>query len=146
MSRKKIALSSDIIAVIETTNNKMVKFYQISTGKTLNFTVQHTLPIIEIHLNQLEAPLERKLAFLDVNRDLYLTTVHKTEKNVKITTICDSFSWHDKFDILVAIADSKINTFFYPNVVFIDPDLLALTTAVKEVAELGRLPQVVHYS
>ncbi len=78
MSRKKIALSSDIIAVIETTNNKMVKFYEISTGKTLNFTVQHSLSIIEIHLNQLEAPLERKLAFLDVNRDLYLTTVHKT--------------------------------------------------------------------
>lgn len=47
---------------------------------------------------------------------------------------------------MVAVADSKINTFFYPNVVFIDPDLLALTTAVKEVAELGRLPQVVHYS
>lgn len=46
MSRKKIALSSDIIAVIEASNNKIVRFYEIATGKALNFTVEHSLPII----------------------------------------------------------------------------------------------------
>lgn len=39
MSQKKIALSSDIVAVIETTNPKMVRFYEIATGKPLNFNV-----------------------------------------------------------------------------------------------------------
>lgn len=39
MSKKKIAISSDIIAVVESTNAKMVKFYEIATGKPLNFTV-----------------------------------------------------------------------------------------------------------
>ena len=94
MSKKKIAISSDIIAVSESTNPKMVKFYEIATGKPLNFTVEHSLPINEIHLNQVEQSIERKIAFLDVNRDLYLTTVHKTEKNDKVATICDSFQWH----------------------------------------------------
>jgi len=74
-----------------------------------------------------------------------LTTIHKTEKNVKIATICDSFQWHDKFDILIAISDNKLSTFFYPNVVFIDPDIITLSTSVKEVPELGRLPQIIHY-
>ena len=78
MSRKKIAISSDILAVTESTNPKMVKFYEIATGKPMNFTVEHSLPINEINLNQVEQTLERKIAFLDANRDLYLTTVHKT--------------------------------------------------------------------
>jgi len=39
MSKKKIAIASDILAVIEATNNKVVRFYEIATGKLLNFTV-----------------------------------------------------------------------------------------------------------
>ena len=46
MSKKKIAISSDIIAVVESTNPKMVKLYEIATGKPLNFTVEHSLPVI----------------------------------------------------------------------------------------------------
>lgn len=145
MSKKKIAISSDVIAVVETSNPKIVKFYEIATGKPQNFMVEHSLPIIEIDLNQVEQSLERKIAFLDVNRDLYLTTVHKTEKNNKITTICDSFQWHDKHDVLASIADSKLTTFFYPTVSFIDNSLFTLTNSVKEVPELGRLPQISSY-
>jgi hypothetical protein len=57
MSRKKIALSSDILAVVESTNQKMIKFYEVATGKPLNFTVEHTLPVIDINLNQVEQSL-----------------------------------------------------------------------------------------
>jgi hypothetical protein len=57
MSRKKIAISSDIIAVIESTNSKIIRFYEIATGKALNFTVEHTLAVIEINLNQVEQSL-----------------------------------------------------------------------------------------
>jgi len=39
MSKKKIALSPDILAVVEATNNKLVKFFEISTGKPINFTL-----------------------------------------------------------------------------------------------------------
>jgi intraflagellar transport protein 80 len=78
MSRKKISLSGDLLAVTESTNPKMVKFYEIATGKPLSFSVEHTLPISEINLNQVEQTLERKIAFLDANRDLYITTVHRT--------------------------------------------------------------------
>jgi intraflagellar transport protein 80 len=46
---------------------------------------------------------------------------------------------------LVSVADSKLSTFFYPNVAFIDEKLSAMTMTVKEVPELGRLPQVVNY-
>ncbi len=61
-------------------------------------------------------------------------------------TICDSFIWHDKFDILTSISDSKLVTYFYPNVVYIDTDLLEMTILSKEYTELGRLPQILNYS
>lgn len=80
--------------------------------------------ILEINLNQTEQSLERKIAFVDVNRDLYLAPIHKSDKSAKLGVICDSFIWHDKFDILSSISDSKLQTYFYPNVVYIDKSLL----------------------
>ena len=94
MSKKKIALSPDILAVIEGTNNKLIKFFEISSGKPINFTLEHTINIMEINLNQTEQSLERKVAFVDANRDLYLAPIHKSDKNAKMGAICDSFMWH----------------------------------------------------
>ena len=45
MSKKRVALSPDVLAVIESTNPKMVRFYETNTGKPLNFTIEHNLPI-----------------------------------------------------------------------------------------------------
>lgn len=131
MNRKRIALSPDILAVIETTNNKLVRFFEISSGKPINFTLEHNLSILEINLNQTEQSLERKIAYIDVNRDIYLAPIHKSDKNTKLGAICDSFIWHDKFDILTSISDSKLQTYFYPNVVYVDKSLFEATVNSK---------------
>lgn len=39
MSRKRVALSPDVLAVIESTNPKMVRFYEVATGKPLTYTI-----------------------------------------------------------------------------------------------------------
>ncbi len=57
MSKKRVALSPDVLAVIESTNPKIVRFYETATGKPLNYTIEHTLPITEISLNQVEQAL-----------------------------------------------------------------------------------------
>lgn len=134
MNKKRIALSPDILGVIEATNNKLIRFFEIATGKPINFTLEHSLNILEINLNQTEQSLERKVAFIDANRDLYLAPIHKTDKNTKLGAICDSFMWHDKFDILTSISDSKLQTYFYPNVVYVDKNLLEITASTKEAA------------
>jgi intraflagellar transport protein 80 len=123
LNRKRVTMSNDIIAVIDSTNSKLIKFFEIANGKPLNFSIDHSLDIIEINLNQTEQTTERKIAFIDVNRDLYLSPVHKKDV-AKISTICDSFIWHDQFDILSSISDNKLNTYYYPNVVYIDKDLI----------------------
>lgn len=39
MNKKRLALSPDVLAIIESTNPKIVRFYEIATGKPLNFTI-----------------------------------------------------------------------------------------------------------
>lgn len=101
---------------------------------------------MEINLNQTEQSLERKIAFVDANRDLNIAPIHKADKSVKIGSMCDSFIWHDKFDILTAVSDSKLHTYLYPNVVYVDRNLIEDTVSIKEASELGRLPQIINYS
>lgn len=47
-------MSNDIVAVIDGTNSKLIKFFEIASGKPLNFTIDHGLEILEINLNQTE--------------------------------------------------------------------------------------------
>ena len=46
----------------------------------MNFTLEHSLEILEICLNQTESAVDRKIAFMDANRDLHLSPVHKRVK------------------------------------------------------------------
>jgi intraflagellar transport protein 80 len=43
----------------------------------------------------------------------------------------DSFIWNDKSDILVALSDDRIHTWYYPNAVYIDRDLQSLIKSTK---------------
>lgn len=66
--------------------------------------------------------------FIDANRDMYISPVHKKDTvfflcQVKLSAMTDSFIWNDKSDILVALSDDRIYTWYYPNAVYIDRDL-----------------------
>jgi hypothetical protein len=50
---------------------------------------------------------ERKMVFVDVNRDMFLTKVHKPDV-IKICSMVDSYQWNDNNDMLAAVADSKL--------------------------------------
>jgi len=145
LNRKRVTMSNDIVAVIDGTNNKLIKFFELANGKPLNFNIDHVLDILEINLNQTEQTTERKIAFIDANRDLYLSPVHKKDV-AKISTICDSFIWHDQFDILASISDNKLITYYYPNVVYIDKDLVELCMQSKEAPEIGRMSQMLTFT
>ena len=45
----------------------------------------------------------------------------------------DSFLWHEKTDILVAISYDRIYTWYYPNAVYIDRDLLEIVKSTKVI-------------
>lgn len=91
-----------------------------------------------MELNQIEMSSERKMCFVDSNRDMFLTLVHKPEVH-KICNMVDSFQWNDKTDMLSAIADSKHITWFYPNAIYVDKDLMQKAKQIKECADVGKL-------
>jgi intraflagellar transport protein 80 len=51
----------------------------------------------------------------------------------------DSFMWNDANDMLSCISDGKLITYFYPNAIYVDKDLMLKSTFIKEVSDLGKL-------
>ena len=79
-------------------------------------------------VNSVEMASERKMCFIDNNRDMFLTMVHKP-KNHKISNMVDSFQWNDTNDMLTALSDGKLKTWFYPNAIYVDLELMIKATA-----------------
>ena len=81
---------------------------------------------------------ERKLCFIDSNRDMFLTMVHKPEV-LKIASMVDTFKWNDGNDMIAAISDGKLLTWFYPNAIYVDRDLMRQAMSTKDCSDVGKL-------
>merc|ERR1719181_2640747 len=92
---------------------------------------------------------ERRLAYIDRNRDLYLCPVipqpGMARRQFKLQTQVDTIAWNDKADMLCAIADGRFICWYYPNVASIDRDLLPLTTVTQDASEFGKVPHIVAF-
>ena len=118
------------MAIVDGLKPKTVSFFDIVSGNKLNFTLDHSLEILEIHLNSSESASERKIAFIDANRDFYLSPVHKKDL-IKLAAMSESFLWNEKHDILSCISDSRLLTWYYPNAIYVDKDLMDLCKITK---------------
>ena len=83
-------MSADVLAVIDPTNPKQVKVFDIVSGRPTDARIEHSTEILEMDLNQVEMSSERKMCFIDNNRDMFLSMVHKPEI-LKISNMVDSF-------------------------------------------------------
>ena len=108
-----------------------VRLFEAATGKQIGEPITHTLEITDLSLNQCGPNTERKLCFIDRNRDLYITPVLKPQL-VKMGTMCDSAVWNDATDMLATMIDQKLVVWYFPTCLFIDKDLVPLTKFVKE--------------
>jgi len=139
LSNKSISLSTDIITVVDTANGKLLRLFDLISGKPLSQNIEHNLEILEVSANQVDHAAERKLCIMDNNRDLLLTSVHRNEMT-KLCSMVDSFRWNEKSDMLAAIADGKLYVWYYPNVVYVDKDLLQLSRSSRDVSnEVGKM-------
>ena len=49
----------------------------------------------------------------------------------KLGTMVDSVRWNDTTDMLAAMIDQRLVVWYYPNVVYVDKDLTAVTKITK---------------
>ena len=145
LSKRMICLSNDVIAILPPNNPKSIIFYDIQSGKSLNNEITHSMDILEIQLNQSELPRDRKVCFIDSNKDLYICNVFQ-QKVVKITNMCDSFSWNDSNDMLCAIADEKFYSWVYPNAVFLEKEILDGARYEKDASDIGKNCQILNFT
>eukprot|EP00759_Apiculatamorpha_spiralis_P037385 PhF_6_TR37224/c0_g1_i1/m.54912/K19678/IFT80; intraflagellar transport protein 80 len=147
VSARLASLSSDTIAVQEYEDLRKINFYDTSTAKPVrDASVVHTMEVIDLALSQFGSLQERKLVFLDRNRDLHIVCVHQKTPILKLCTMVSSFKWSDVSEVLVVLADCKLVTWFCPGIVFTDRDLLANTKSTVSGTEFGRNDVVVDFS
>ena len=51
LNNRSISLSSDVIAILDTSNAKIIRIFDIMSGKPLQKTIEHNCDIIEMDLN-----------------------------------------------------------------------------------------------
>ncbi|NXB78948.1 IFT80 protein, partial [Donacobius atricapilla] len=150
LNAKTVSLSNDTLAVKDKADEKVIYILEALSGKPLGDgkPLTHKTEIVEIALDQKGLTSERKVAFIDKNRDLFITSVKrfgKEQKIVKIGTMVQSVAWNDTSNILCGIQDSRFTVWYYPNTVYVDKDLLPKTLYEKDASEFSKNAQIVSF-
>ncbi|UPR04303.1 WD40 repeat domain-containing protein [Chloropicon primus] len=153
MSTRSLALADDCVAVVDHASSSVVRVFDTQTGKPLAQKLKqgagggeqgqvchHQGGIItEVGLSLVGGLGERKLCFVDSNRDLYLSLLgDQTRDPVKLCTMCDSFGWSTDSSALCCVSDGKLLVWCIPDICFLDQDLLPLCTYEVPTTKLAR--------
>lgn len=148
LNKATVSLSDDVVAVLDRVDSKTVRIFDVATGKALGSGIVCKAEVASLSLSKCvggpaASPLgERRLAIVDRNRDLHLAPVTLQPGGArglfKLSTQVDSMRWCDTSDMLCAVADGRFLVWHYPNVVFVDRDLLPHTLETREAADLGQ--------
>ncbi|KAA0193464.1 Intraflagellar transport protein 80 [Fasciolopsis buskii] len=146
-----LAASNDTLAVTNRADEKSVYLFDISNGKPLGDgkPIVHSAEIVKIGLDQCGQPLDRRLALLDRNKDLYLMSIRvfgTNRKLVKLSTMATSFVWCDTSNLLAAVSNDTLSVWFHPNIAFIDNDLLnSAMLEMENHEEFGKHPELLNF-
>lgn len=123
--------------------------YESSTGKRIgesnNSEINHVINIRKIALSQCgTSQSERRIVFIDENSDLFIHPILLTSFSVssgkntqspqKMSNNINDVAWSNASNILTAIQESSLITWYYPNAPYIDKDLLQLACELKEMS------------
>ncbi|XP_039345248.1 intraflagellar transport protein 80 homolog isoform X3 [Mauremys reevesii] len=150
LNAQTVSLSNDTLAIKDKADEKVIYLFEALSGKPLGDgkPLTHKTEITEIALDQKGLTNERKIVFIDKNRDLYITSVKrfgKEQKIIKIGTMAHTLAWNDTSNILCGLQDTRFTVWYYPNTVYVDKDLLPKTLYEKDASEFSKNPQIVRF-
>ncbi|KDO33773.1 hypothetical protein SPRG_01653 [Saprolegnia parasitica CBS 223.65] len=144
LNRMTVSLSTDTISILDHADRKTIRSFDINSGKALPVVFHHSLEIAELALSHYGQSSDRKLFFIDTNRDLHLARV--THKGTyKLQAQVDTAAWNDASEMLVAISDAKVFCWLYPNMVYVDRTLLPDAIEVKDGNDFMKLAQITSF-
>ena len=142
LNERLVSLTCDVAAIIDTTNPKIIRLFEISTGKPWSTNIEHSNDVVELALNHSE--MDRKIAFTDSNKDLFISPIAKVDI-YKIGTMAETIKWNAYNDALACFSDGKLIIWGYPNCAYIDKDILEHSKQVTECSNIGRFPTILSY-
>jgi len=142
LSTQSVGYSSDTLAIIDQADTKVVRLFDPLTAKQLG-SVQHTIDVEVVALSQSKGM--RRLALVDRNRDLYITPVQGAQELYKLHIMVDSVRWSDADNSLAAVADGQVYVWYYPEVVYMDRELLPMTLSKQQSSDLGKTAEIVDF-
>ena len=158
LTREMVALSPDVVAVVDTVDNKNVYLVDASSNNRTLGRLVHSGDVVEVSLNQFTIPQERLLAFADRNKDFYVAQVYVGSTaaasatsvlalpTYKLLAHVDSFVFNDETDVLVGLVDGRVHTWYQPSAAFVDRDLMPLTSTSTGGEDLGRSARITAYT
>ena len=148
LDEQSVNISDDTLVVLDKADQgkSSIRFFETSQGKPIGEPITHVMDIVSIATNHFGSQPDRRVVFIDRNRDLYITPV-LSPAVVRLSSMVDTVSWNtDDCDMLCAVADSKLVVWHYPNAVYVDRDLVSYTKHAQDGQEYGRLPKIVNFS
>ncbi|KAM9696733.1 intraflagellar transport protein 80 homolog isoform 2-T4 [Dama dama] len=150
LNAQTVSLSNDTIAIKDKADEKIIFLFEASTGKPMGDGkfLSHKNEVLEIALDQKGLTNDRKIAFIDKNRDLYITSVKrfgKEEQIVKLGTMVHTLAWSDTCNILCGLQDTRFTVWYYPNTVYVDRDILPKTLYERDASEFSKNPHIVSF-
>ncbi|XP_053315521.1 intraflagellar transport protein 80 homolog [Spea bombifrons] len=150
LNAQTVSLSNDTIAIKDRADEKFIYLFDALSGKALGDgkPLTHKIEIVEIALDYGGPANERKVAFVDKNRDLYISPIRKFGKEqsaIKIGTMVHTVAWNDVSNMLCGLQDNRFTVWYYPNVAFVDKDLLPKTIFEKDGSEYSKTPHIVSF-
>nr|XP_030698247.1 intraflagellar transport protein 80 homolog isoform X5 [Globicephala melas] len=150
LNAQTVSLSNDTIAIKDKADEKIIFLFEASTGKPLGDgkLLSHKNEILEIALDQKGLTNDRKIAFIDKNRDLCITSVKrfgKEEQIIKLGTMVHTLAWSDTCNILCGLQDTRFTVWYYPNTVYVDRDILPKTLYERDASEFSKNPHIVSF-
>jgi len=147
-----VSLSADTVAILDRTDGKTIRCFDAQTGRPTaggGSDIKHSAEIVKLSLSQYGGtPMERRLFFIDSNRDLYLCPilplpgVSKSFAVQKLATQVDTASWNDTSDMLTAVADNRLTTWYNPTSVYVDKELADRGKICEDATEFGKMPKI----
>ena len=125
----------------------MIRVFDIKSGNATDNIITHSTEVLDMDMNQNGMASERKLVFVDSNKDLFMILLHKPDEvPLKICNMVDSFSWNNQNDMLAVLTDGKLKTWFYPNAMYADKELMNKALQIIEANDIGKMGQITQFN
>lgn len=138
-----ISLGLDILVIRDYSDQTVIHVFYLIPGANRQdepLKIKSKNPVTAVSMCRAGGNDDQYLVFIDVNRDLFLTSIVSGTDfpTYKIGTQVLSVMWASESNILVGLHDSCYSVWYCPGEASSDPTLIALTTLTFETSEFGK--------